>query len=131
LIVDATAVVAAFASSDVEALFSNAELFGPDLVVVETLNAFWKLARVGMSVPKRPEIFALLDKMHIVPSRPFASRAAEIAEKLDHPIYDCLYLAMAEANSDILLTADRRLERKLAKSPLRKLVRTFGAPASR
>jgi predicted nucleic acid-binding protein len=42
------------------------------------------------------------------PLRPLAARAAALARKLDHPVYDCLYLALAEAEGAPLVTADRR-----------------------
>ena len=41
-------------------------------------------------------------------------RAAEIAVEIDHPVYDCLYLACAEATASALITADRRFATKLA-----------------
>ena len=33
---------------------------------------------------------------------------------LDHPVYDCLYLACAEATSSVLITADHRFAKKAA-----------------
>ena len=35
-------------------------------------------------------------------------RALEMAIKLGHPIYDCVYLALADSLEDILITADRK-----------------------
>ena len=35
-------------------------------------------------------------------------RAAQIAVEIDHPVYDCLYVACAEATASALITADRR-----------------------
>jgi predicted nucleic acid-binding protein len=40
-----------------------------------------------------------------------------IASQLDHPVYDCFYLALAEARDALLVTADRRLLRKLRGTP--------------
>jgi predicted nucleic acid-binding protein len=42
------------------------------------------------------------------PSAPLAVRAFHLAERLDHPIYDCVYLALAEALDTALVTADGR-----------------------
>jgi predicted nucleic acid-binding protein len=39
----------------------------------------------------------------------YARRALEVAGRLDHPVYDCLYLALAEAHGAGLATADRAL----------------------
>jgi predicted nucleic acid-binding protein len=36
---------------------------------------------------------------------------------LDHPAYDCLYLALAEMRSAVLLTQDQRLLNKLGSLP--------------
>ncbi len=44
-----------------------------------------------------------------VPIEELASRAAEIMIELTHPIYDCLYLALAERERAPLITVDKRL----------------------
>lgn len=49
-----------------------------------------------------------------MPSRPLLGAATEMAIQLDHPAYDCLYLALAVANDCQFVTADERLLRKLA-----------------
>jgi len=65
-------------------------------IVPETLNALWNIApRVAREVS-------------IVSARPGAARAAELSEILDHPLYDCLYLALAESRDDVLTTHDRK-----------------------
>lgn len=58
----------------------------PDLLLAETLNAFWKAMRSGYTVPARPDILDVLDRIRIVPSRPLAARAAEMAERFDHSV---------------------------------------------
>ncbi len=123
MIVDASAFLATLSSGRVEADVRGADLVAPDLLIAEVLNAFWKLRRAGLEVPKTSVILTLLERVSIVTSRPYAERAAEIAEKIDHPVYDCLYLAAAEARDDVLMTADARFSRKLARSALRKYVR--------
>jgi len=47
--------------------------------------------------------------VELVPSGLFAARALEIAIELDHPVYDCFYLAVCEAQQITLVTADNRL----------------------
>ena len=37
-------------------------------------------------------------------------RASTIALELDHPVYDCIYLACTEIEGVPLVTADRRLQ---------------------
>jgi predicted nucleic acid-binding protein len=41
--------------------------------------------------------------------------ALALACHLDHPVYDCLYLALARREAAQLLTADQRLEKLASK----------------
>jgi predicted nucleic acid-binding protein len=43
-------------------------------------------------------------------------KAVAIAAELSHPVYDCFYLALAESEDTMLVTADRRLIGRLAGS---------------
>jgi len=47
-----------------------------------------------------------------------ARRAAAIAGQLDHPVYDCLYLALAEAEQTKLVTADLQSLGKVRTNPI-------------
>ena len=47
---------------------------------------------------------------------PLAACAMEIAAELRHPVYDCFYLALAEDENAVVVTADRRLIGRLAGS---------------
>jgi predicted nucleic acid-binding protein len=123
VIVDASAFIASLADPKVAQTFRRSELAAPDLLIPETLNTFWKLARAGQSVPERSLVLALLDGIRIVSSRSCAGRAADLAEQLDHPVYDCIYLALAEAESDVVVTVDQRLVTKLRSRALRARVR--------
>jgi predicted nucleic acid-binding protein len=42
---------------------------------------------------------------------------------LNHPVYDCIYLACAETIDGILMTADRRLHRSVHGSEFESLIR--------
>ena len=62
--------------------------------------------------------------VEIAPTREHFVAATEFALALDHPAYDCINLALAVSRKLTLVTADRRLTRKLAqvkKGPLRGL----------
>ena len=50
----------------------------------------------------------------LAPLSALLPRAAALALELDHPIYDCFYLALSEARTAPLVADDRRL---LAKRP--------------
>lgn len=127
MIVDASAFVLALGDASVQSYFSGSDICAPDLIVVEALNAFWKIRRAGMNAPDTAVVLDALDAIEVLPSRAFADRAAALAASLDHSVYDCLYLAVAEARSETLLTADVRLDGKLIRSPLRKLLKVIRA----
>jgi predicted nucleic acid-binding protein len=40
--------------------------------------------------------------------RPLLSAALDLAISLNQTVYDCLYLALAEARDSVMVTADRR-----------------------
>ncbi len=46
----------------------------------------------------------------IEPDRHLQVEALAMACHLNHPVYDCLYLALARREAATLLTADRRLQ---------------------
>jgi predicted nucleic acid-binding protein len=47
----------------------------------------------------------------IEPDRHLQVEALALACHLNHPVYDCLYLALARREAAFLLTADQRLQR--------------------
>lgn len=89
------------------------ELLAPDLIVPEVCNAAWRKVRLGQSDPAQAQKIAARLRNGVLefrPTAPLASRAIELALELDHPVYDCFYLALAEAEKTELVTADLRLE---------------------
>jgi predicted nucleic acid-binding protein len=101
------------------ALRADAKLFAPDLLVAECANILWK--KVGRSeLTKEQALLAarLLERSEIelLPTRSLIEKAARMAIELNHPAYDCLYLALAEANDCRFVTADGRFVRKLRDS---------------
>lgn len=95
-------------------------LIAPDLVIAELCNIAWRKLRVGDATQplltevssRAPEFFGAL-----LPLPPLARRAAEIAVELDHPVYDCFYLALAEAWQTHVVTADRRFQSRVSGTP--------------
>ena len=94
-------------------LLENGEDFqAPDLIVAEVANVAWKKARRGeiMETQATAIVSALRGYIpNLQPSAALADRAMAMALELDHPVYDCLYLACAEFTGKPLITADRRL----------------------
>ncbi len=91
-------------------------LLAPDLVLVELLNTAWKSLRLGAITTEQFQVLAhrAAEPFHLlVPATALLSRAGHWCRELVHPAYDCLYVALAEQEQATLITADRRLLRKL------------------
>lgn len=92
-------------------------LIAPDLIVAEVANAGWKAVRSGTMLPEQHDHAAArlpLAFDSLIPLASLAPSAVAIARLLDHPVYDCFYLALAEERAAKLITADRRLLARLA-----------------
>ena len=86
-------------------------LFAPDLLVAECANVLWKKTRRNeLSVEEARLAARLLQRadVELTPMRPLLESATMLAIALDHPAYDCTYLALAESLSCDLVTADHR-----------------------
>ena len=97
------------------------DLYAPDLVLSEFANTIWKKTRrkeIPDQEPYLNELSSLSDVISLLPDRELIERAARMAFAIDHPVYDCLYLACAEATDSGVITADRRLANKSAAQPL-------------
>lgn len=104
---------------------SGMPVIAPDLVVAEGCNAAWRWSRLGRIRPEEAHrIAARLPAFfrQLVPAATLSEPAMRLAHELDHPIYDCLYLALAGREEVALVTADARLIEKVARTAWRKRV---------
>ena len=88
-------------------------LHAPGFLLTEAANVIWKKARrkeIPDAQPYLAELVTLPDVVTLRPSSELIVPATAIALALDHPVYDCLYLACAEAEGAPLVTADRKLQ---------------------
>ena len=122
LVVDASVALKWFIAEEPQAghalapVQNGAGLIAPDLLVAEVCNAAWRSARLGrMSRAQVNEIAASLPLFFdaLVSAARLAPRAVAIADDIDHSVYDCLYVALAEAEQASFVTADVRLLGKL------------------
>jgi predicted nucleic acid-binding protein len=119
LVIDASVAVKWVVSetdSDKAQLLLDQALVAPDLLFAECANILWKKVRRGEMTNEEAEIAAqTLEQadLTVVSARAYIARAAALAIELDHPAYDGLYLAVAEALGLRLVTADDRLVRKV------------------
>jgi predicted nucleic acid-binding protein len=94
----------------------RARLVAPDLLAAECANVLWKKVRRHELSRQEALLAARLlqgAEIELVPTRALLEAAARIAIELDHPAYDCLYLALAIEKGCRFVTADGRLLRKL------------------
>ena len=99
-------------------------LIAPDLIVAEVANAGWKAVRAGTLSPEQHDHAAArlpLAFDALIPLGSLAERAVAISRLLDHPAYDCFYLALAEQRAATLVTADQRLLDRLVGTEWRAL----------
>ena len=98
------------------AILENAELSAPDLLIAECANILWKKVRREELSEDEAQIGArLLEQadIEILPTRHLLSSVTSLAVELDHPAYDCLYLALAIERNWQFVTADERFQRKV------------------
>jgi len=91
----------------------------PDLMLIELLNAGWKTQRSGAITSEQLQAMTSLTPQllgTVVPTdRSLLQGALAWCKRLDHPAYDCLYLALARREAAALLTADQRLQQLAAR----------------
>ncbi len=96
-------------------------LAAPDLLIAECANVLWKKVRLKEIGAEEAAMAALLLEradIELVPMRLLLAEAARLAIALDHPAYDCVYVALAKVNGWRFVTADEKFVRKLRASAL-------------
>ena len=104
------------------ALRQKARLMAPDLIVAECANILWKKAQRKELRKDEALIAARLlqsAEIELIPCRALLESATRLAIELDHPAYDCLYLALAAENGCRFVTADERLVKKIRRDKKR------------
>lgn len=117
-------------SAEARALAEAGEAFSaPDLIVVECANAAWRrVSAETVPLTQAQAFLATLPKwfVSLVPSSRMYARAFEMACVLDHPVYDCLYLALAEDEESRMVTADRAFVSRVRRSPWNDRIQSLG-----
>lgn len=126
LVVDASVAVKwlvpeRYADAALLALGEKFSLLAPDLIWAEVGNTLWKKWQRGEL--HEEEASRLLQDFRRFPLRIYASDALlelawGVATRYRRSLYDSLYLALASHRGCRLVTADRRLYRRLERSPL-------------
>ncbi len=112
---------------------SDLVFFAPDIFRPEVVNGLLRQRRSGhLSDDLLDRILVELDLVmpELVSSAPLMSLAVRIARRLDHPVYDCLYLAPAELHDMTLVTADVQFAHRcltgLENDPISARIRLLG-----
>jgi predicted nucleic acid-binding protein len=108
------------AGSEQALLIRNRQrLFAPDLLLAECANILWKKAR-RKELSEAEAIFGarllLRAGVQLQAMSSLLEPATRLALFLDHPAYDCAYLALSQMLSCTMVTADQRLYRKALSS---------------
>lgn len=106
----------------------KARLAAPDLIIPECANILWKKHRLGQLTSAEASAAAqLLERadMELVAMGAQLHRATELAIELDHPAYDCFYIALALDKGCAFATADQRLLRKAQQSSRKDVAATI------
>lgn len=96
-------------------LLRRDRLVAPDLLIPECANILWKKARrKELSEAEAMLAARLLQRaeVQLESMRSLLEPATKLAVALDHPAYACIYLALAQALSCTMVTADDQLCRK-------------------
>jgi predicted nucleic acid-binding protein len=92
------------------------DMQAPDYILIEVANAARKKATRGEIVNDHArQIVKLVTEAipTLIPASKILGQAMEMALALDHPIYDCLYLACLTDRHDGLVTADKKFFNKV------------------
>ena len=96
-------------------------LVAPPLLFAEAANALWAMRRRGDIVAA--DLAEAVETLRAAPvSIPVSmsdltSAATRLASDLDHPAYDCFYLALAVHTQYPVVTADTRFHDKVRRHP--------------
>jgi len=97
--------------SEAAAELRRLHLIAPAFWLAEAANALWRLERTGQISTEQANmrLSGLLSApVAAISIEPYLGEALALAARLNHPVYDCLYLALAIANDTHVITADRR-----------------------
>jgi predicted nucleic acid-binding protein len=115
--------------SDAAIALRDEDLIAPALWLVEAANALWRRARIGeITAAEATERLSELVNAPVAlfTIEPHLDRALSLAIQIDHPVYDCIYLALALHYGTHVVTADRRFVEAVNRAGLGDLIRPLG-----
>lgn len=126
LVVDSSVAIKWFVSEDDSEdalrLRDRHRLVAPDLLIAECVNAFWKMARRGEMTAEEAVLACQglrLTDVTLTEMMDLSVLAGTMAIAIDHPAYDCFFLALGAAEGLPYVTSDLSFARKLRASGFR------------
>jgi len=112
--------------SDAADALLDQDLMAPVLWLAEAANVLWRKARTGditggQATARLSEL--LKAPVASIPIEPHLEPALTLALEIGHPVYDCIYLALALHHQTHVVTADRRFAAAASAPPLAGAVR--------
>ncbi len=97
--------------SDLADALLSEKLVAPPLWLVEGANALWRNVRLGKISPA--DAARLFGELSAAPVTTIyddndVANALALSVRLSHPVYDCLYIVLAQRENTYVVTADRR-----------------------
>jgi predicted nucleic acid-binding protein len=90
------------------------DLLAPELLAIEIGNMLWKRVMRGL-LPRESarELYREFGELQIQlrPCEPLMEASVRLAIAQRHPVYDCLYVALASETQSQLITADEKMFR--------------------
>jgi predicted nucleic acid-binding protein len=105
-------VLEAYSDYAARLLDDGSTLLAPELIFAEVGNALWAMRRRGDITAS--DFAEALDVLRAAPisvstsMRQLTAAAGRLAADLDHPVYDCFYLALSVQEHYPVVTADAR-----------------------
>lgn len=93
------------------ALRDRVDGVAPAFVQIELANALWKYVRAGLlDVDSACAVVSsVAGRLELVADEDLIEAAQRLSASLGHPVYDCLYIALARRDGLPLATVDKRL----------------------
>lgn len=108
-----------YGASAMRLLYAQRTMLAPDLILAEVGNAMWRKWRMGfVSEAQVGRVHRTMSFLfaELTPLQQLSEEASRLSLYLDHPIYDCIYVALARRQRLPMVSFDDRLRKRLEKS---------------
>ena len=96
---------------DAEKVCEKYNLFAPAFTQVELSNALWKAVKFGglAALQAHSALEQLVSLYRPIADEDLVANALDLAMRMGHPVYDCMFITLAADMAVPLITADRKL----------------------